>query len=217
MNLTVMKPRYANMVETLSMLFASSMLFVGCMHVAQPPSTSVKPAVENCLAGLCLIGNKVVESDVIGKLGEGYIRREAPVVGNITHCYFVPTQELWIELTFDFHHQSHQLIEIFASRTSLCDRRYLPKGILPPVHTAGGIGLGSSKADVLRVYGDPVRIDDHEAMERENPLHKDTYLAARFGSPVLVYDAFPRSNELRHARFYLRENKVQSIFVSISE
>lgn len=217
MELTAKRARGRKAVKMLSASFAGLLLVVGCVGVTRPLSASGKPHVEDCLAGFCLLGAKVMESEVIAKLGEGYTRREAPVVGNNIHCYFDPTQEAWIEFTFDHHHQSGQLLEVFASRTPLCDRAYQPKTWLQPVKTAGGIALGSTKADVLRVYGEPLRIDDHEAMERLNPLNKDTYLAARFGSHVLIYDAYPESDELRHAGFYLRENKVQSIWVSISE
>lgn len=202
-------------VKMLSALFVSLFLAAGCAGAARPHAVSSKPRVEDCLAGFCLIGAKVTESEVIAKLGEGYTRYTASVVGDIVHCYFDPTQEVWIEFTFDHHHQSHQLLQVFASRTPLCDRTYQPKIRLQPVKTAGGIALGSTKADVLRVYGVPTRIDDHEAMERLYPSQKDTHMAARYGSPGLVY--YPDPNELLLAVFYLRENKVQSIFVSISE
>lgn len=201
-------------VKKLGALFVSLFLAAGCVGAARPHVLSSKPRVEDCLAGFCLIGAKVTESEVVAKLGEGYTRSETPVVGNIIHCYFDPTQEMWIEFTFD-HHQSHQLLQVFASRTPLCDRTYQPKTRLQSAKTGGGIALGSTKADVLRVYGGPTRVDDYEVMERLDPSQKDTHMAARFGSPGLVY--YPDPNELLFAVFYLRENKVQSILVSISE
>lgn len=212
---TAKRGRDRKAVKALSASFASLLLLAGCAGVTQPPSVSGRPHVEDCLAGFCLNKAKTIESEVIAKLGEGYTRRTTPAVGDIVHCYFDPAQEMWIEFTFDHHHQSRQLLQVFASSTPLCDRAYQPKTRLQPAKTAGGIALGSTKADVLHVYGEPARVDDREAMERLNPPPQNSYLAARFGSHVLVYDSGP--DDLLLAVFYLRENKVQSILVSISE
>jgi len=121
--------------------FVSMIILIGCAAVKQSITASSKSHVEGCLAGFCLNEGKVMESEVIAKLGEGYTRHTTPVVGDIVHCYFDSSQEIWIEFTFDHHHQSRQLLEIFASRIPLCDRTYQPKTLLPPVKTAGGIAL----------------------------------------------------------------------------
>jgi len=135
-----------------------------------------------------------------------------------SHCYYAPEQEVWVEFTADYHDQTDpikEIVEVFVTREPLCDKSYVPRKRFEKFATPKGIQIGSLENDVIRAYGDPTRIDDSIERERRDPRYKSTQLASKYGSRVFVYLA--GEDSLLRAHFYIKDGRVHSILVSVSE
>lgn len=121
----------------------------------------------------------------------------------------------------DGNHDEHNtpvLVQALVSKTPLCSKKYTPKVPFKDFMTSVGIRLGSSKADIIRAYGNPDRVDDLRKPEPNckecNELLKQE---VQYGAYALNYLPPEAENSLLFSAFYIKQEKIQIILISISE
>jgi hypothetical protein len=78
----------------------------------------------------------------------------------------------------------------------------------------GAIRIGQTEAEVVKVYGPPLRIDDAVARETRDPRYAGTKYSKKFGERVFVYS---RPDDSAFVFVYFSNGKVKSIWASIGE
>lgn len=162
---------------------------------------------ETCIGGLCLEDNVSLD-----KFTKTYGKGDRLSVGHsITSCFWVEKEHISVELTFDSY--TKLLEAIFITKEKMCTSQSKVK--LQTLATKKGISLGVNHGKVLKLYGKPSRIDNLVERERMNEKYQNSKLGAKFGDYAYVYTA--SDDELNAALFYIRNNHVQSIYVTIEE
>ena len=191
---------------TLAVLAA---LLITKSHAASAP--------DSCLGKFCLLDKQWTESEVVNRFGPGKESLQGKDGLSVSHCYFLPREKLWLELTFD-RRQPFQgkvdLKDIFLTSETLCEQHFQAKEPLDHLMTTSGITVGADEDDVLQLKSTPTRVDDSVARQERNPAYGDTKYAVRYGEKVLVYR---KPSDLGFNFFYISNGKVKSIWLSMSE
>lgn len=179
---------------------------------------------ELCLGRFCLDGPSVYRKQFLAEHGPGC----KPIIGLAQHTkslrYYVPDQELWVWFLFESHpgrddgdDEYRELNELLVTKEPLCQTKHIAKKAFPVFVTPKGIGVGDPIEKVKRAMGRPTRVFDSVAYEKQyEGYERDVSpLAARFGSPVLIY-GYPHPS-LKQWNFYTRDGIVYSISISYKE
>lgn len=193
-----------------------------------PAAANAAGKADKCVAGICL-EQPVTQKMLVAKYGPG-LKRIGPgsYPDFVTRCYYDNKQGLYVEFTFDQHHELNtdygsDLTEIMVSRTPMCPKRYAPKKPFARLATESGLAVGSTEAEVEAALGKPDRVDDVTRIEQDETSRANSkpeflmrdYLSSAYGTTKRVY--IPDPQDLLFNAFYINAGMVKSILVSVSE
>lgn len=196
-----------------------------------------------CMAEICL-ETPITQEDIVAKYGPGreyvridfvetegpdhkLVRKPKPNPDLVKRCYYDPTQDLYIEFSFDKHQQrqvvyNSDLIEIVVTSVPMCPKKYKPKQPFQPFKTEHGISVGATEAEVLAAMGKPfdtISIADREQTMSKHESREELmreYDATEYGENGLYYSPDPGHNLLENL-VYISQGKVKSILLGNSE
>lgn len=187
-------------------------------HFVWAEGTNEKFPVDTCIGNICLEKKNFTYQSTKKLFGVGSVATVGrDEIDKRKLCYFDAQQQMWVLLEFDTHSNYRQvaLETIFVSTEQVCAVKTSPSLTLHEFKTNGGIRVGMDEAVLIKLKGQPARIDD--SVEREKNARfsfRDTLRAPRFGEKVFVY---VNSDRVQFNFFYINDGKVKSILVSDSE
>jgi len=177
--------------------------------------------IETQVGSFDLAGQPLTESNLVSRLGEGYVRLEksGDKIISKKHIFWVPEQRVWVQIGLSHvldEKMEHTLDTVLVTRKKLCDKdeKYMPKKTLELLATSKGIKINDSIDKVIEKYGKPSisktigRDKIFTALEEELKLREGV---------VLRYLQKELSNKLNFAEFYFKQKKLHSFLISKSE
>lgn len=199
--------------------FVALLIFLFSINSACADKVSGRLAVKSgSIAGFNITESpSVLVKRLLTQYGDKHKKISLMNPGEPLYCYYSPQQNSWFEVSI-YHDRYDKkqigLLGIFATKTPICPKSYIPKKPLPALKNFEGIGLGDSKSKILKTYGKPWKTESTlpEAALCEKDKTGATF-CPKFGHEVLTY----YGNPWWTLSFHLTNDRVQSIGISPEE
>jgi hypothetical protein len=152
-------------------------------------------ACARCIGDICVRPKLMSDDELVRRYGPGE-HKDLVLGGTVDsrkRCYFDSAQGLWVLV--DLYHvnapppQQLHVVGVQVSSEALCGKAVSPRKPFPQLVLATGLGIGDKESSALAQSGQPQRIDDTLALERNNPRLKDIPgFGSRFGERKLAYE-----------------------------
>jgi len=180
-------------------------------------------ACAGCIGDICVHPKLMTDDELVRRHGPGE-HKDLVLGGTVDsrkRCYFDSAQMLWVFV--DLYHvdapppQQLYVVGVHVSTEALCDRAVSPRKPFPKLVLATGLAVGDKESSALAQCGQPQRIDNTLALERDDPRLKNMPgFGSRFGERRLVYFPEGQEDSLLALSIQVTKGKIKSLWLSVS-
>ena len=162
--------------------------------------------IERCLSNYCFDKNRIVNSDLIKVLGEGYTRKGKSKF----NCYVQSINNKRVYYQFMSHHDG-EVRSLFVSYLPNCIKSHTPGRKIASPSTRLGLKLGDNVDKLLQILGSPEFIGNSTSIDFVGVKSEELYQIKPFGEKMYVYGI---EGDVLHNVFYISKGKIIGMKVS---